>query len=355
MAQKPYEIYDRGGLKVGVIGLILDGLEREVGGLKEAKIEVSDVAKTAQALIHVLDPQTDLLILLTHQGFQEDSLLATRVTGCDLIVGGHSHTRLRTPAHVNDIYIVQAGSGLSNLGCVDLMVEDDRIVSIDGKLIPLYVDNFKPDPEYASVVQGYKEKIDRIWNQTIAEVDASLGRNYYAESPLGNMLSDVVRLASGADVALLNSGGLRRDLAAGDVRKLDIKEIMPFDNHLVTIELSGEQVLSLLKHNAKVSAFKEHGVLQMSGIHCRYKVKGYADDAKIELVSPMIGGVAIKPAGRYSVVTADYVLSQDMKYMGFEAPESSSMGSKLSREVIKYLTANPDISVPTVDRFQKID
>jgi len=67
----------------------------------------------------LLNPQTDLLIALTHQGVKEDSDLAMNVQGLDLIVGGHSHSRLKHPLKVNGTLIVQTGSNCENLGVLD--------------------------------------------------------------------------------------------------------------------------------------------------------------------------------------------------------------------------------------------
>jgi 5'-nucleotidase / UDP-sugar diphosphatase len=355
MAPKPYEIYERGELRIGVIGLILDGLAHDVGGLQEMNVSVLDVAETAQKMIDEIDERTDVILLLTHQGFRADSLLATKVHDCDLIVGGHSHSRLRHPVEVNGIKVLQAGCYAGDLGRVDMQVEDDRLVACEGKLIPLYIDKYEADPVFAEMVAGYKAEIDAIWNQTIAHIDAPCTRSYFNESPLGNLLSDVVCQIAGADIGLLNSGGLRTDLPGGAVRKLDIKQILPFDNHLMTLELSGAQILDFLRHNAAVSASEEHGILQMGGLECSYRVEAFEGGSKVTLEKTLIQGKKIEPHATYKVVTVDYVLGQSGKYFGFETPENTVMGGQLAMEVIRYLELHPQLSAPKLDRFKRLN
>jgi len=93
------------------------------------------------ALLH---PQTDLLIALTHQGVDEDSILAMKVQGLDVIVGGHSHTRLKHPKIVNGVLIVQTGSDCENLGVLDLKLEKHHVISYDGSLIQLWYNAARP-------------------------------------------------------------------------------------------------------------------------------------------------------------------------------------------------------------------
>ena len=81
--------------------------------------------------------------MLSHNGLDEDRKLATALagSGIDVIVGGHSHTRMRQPELVGGILIVQAGSAMTNLGRLDLRVEDDRVVGYEGRLVSLWADS----------------------------------------------------------------------------------------------------------------------------------------------------------------------------------------------------------------------
>jgi 2',3'-cyclic-nucleotide 2'-phosphodiesterase (5'-nucleotidase family) len=137
---KPYLILERGGLRIGIIGLMSQELYGLVIQTNLTGIRVLSPVETMQRYLDELDPKTDLLIALTHQGVTDDSILAASVQGLDLIVGGHSHTRLKSPMVVNGVYILQAGSNTEYLGVADLVVENDRITKLDGKLVQLWAE-----------------------------------------------------------------------------------------------------------------------------------------------------------------------------------------------------------------------
>lgn len=117
-----YHIFSVGAVKVGVIGLTLQDLYGIVSPSKLDQIEIKKVISTGQKIINQIDSETDLIVLLTHQGFQKDSLLAESIDGCDVIVGGHSHTYIDPPRIINNIIIVQAGARCRYLGRLDLVV-----------------------------------------------------------------------------------------------------------------------------------------------------------------------------------------------------------------------------------------
>ncbi|MDP2361387.1 MAG: bifunctional UDP-sugar hydrolase/5'-nucleotidase [bacterium] len=351
LAPAPWVVLERGGLRVGVVGLILEDLADEISPALMAGIEVRPVAEAARAAVVALDPVTDFLILLTHQGWQADSLLATRVEGVDLIVGGHSHTRLREPRLVNGVLVAQAGSYARDLGRIDLMVEHDRVVSHQGRLIPLYErDVASPDPVLAGQVAHHRQQIDAEYAVVVGRAAQALGRSYYLESPLGNWMCDALRGLTDADVALLNSGGLRADLAAGPIMKLDIKQILPFRNTIALFNCTGVELLTILRTNAEASLRETQGILQLSGVACTYR-----DGAQgAELVEVRVGGRAVDPAAIYHVATADYVLSLADKYLGFTPTQPKEREGTLFTAVCAWLEAHPEVIPPVGGRFTRL-
>lgn len=348
LAPVPWLVLDRGGLKVGVVGLILDALGQEVSREMMRGIQVDSVVETARRAIAELDPQTDLIILLTHQGWREDSLLATRAEGADLIIGGHSHTRLKSPQLVNGVLVAQAGSYARDLGRIDLTVENDRVTAHEGRLIPLFQRDVKnPDPRLAALVKTHEERIDAEFQVVIGQAPRDFGRDYYHESALGDLLSDLLRELSGADVAVLNSGGLRADLKGGEVSRLDIKQILPFANTVVLFRASGEELLTLLRTNAKASLHEEQGILQLSGVRCAFR----EGPAGVEILEPTVGGKALDPAEVYTIATVDYVLGLGAKYMGFEPTEHESRAGTLFSAMAEWIAAHPELKSPEGGRF----
>jgi 2',3'-cyclic-nucleotide 2'-phosphodiesterase (5'-nucleotidase family) len=351
VATAPWVVVERGGLRVGVVGLIMDDLAGEISRETMRGVEVKPVAATAQAAIRELDPVTDLIVLLTHLGWEEDSLLATRVSGADVIVGGHSHTRIKSPREINGALVVQAGSYTRELGRLDLTVEDDRVAASEGKLISLWAkDVTQPDAELAAQVQGWQEQIDREFQVVIGQCPLPLERSYYNESPLGNVLCDALRELAGTDVALLNSGGLRADLDAGPVTRLDLKEILPFQNTVVTFTCSGAQLMTMLENNARASLHQSLGVLQVSGLSCAYRER--RDRVEIQLA--MVGGQPLDPRRTYTVATVDYVLSLADKYLGFRPETHEAWPGTLFSVVCDWVKTHPLLRAPSGGRFTPI-
>ncbi len=93
LGNRPYVILERGGIRIGIIGIMSQQLASLVIQNNLVGLRVLSPAATVQRYVDELDPKTDLLIALTHQGADEDSALASEVRGLDVIVGGHSHTR----------------------------------------------------------------------------------------------------------------------------------------------------------------------------------------------------------------------------------------------------------------------
>jgi 5'-nucleotidase / UDP-sugar diphosphatase len=349
MAPEPWAVFERAGLRIGVVGLILDDLGSMVGKSLLEGVTTLPIHEAAQQAIDTIDPQTDLIVLLTHQGFSEDSLLATRVSGADLIIGGHSHTRIRSPRQINEVLVVQAGSYARDLGRLDLQVADDRVVAWEGRLIPLMVDEIvAPDPALSALVEEFQARIDAEYAVVIGEAGADFGRSYYSESGLGNLMADIVCQIAGSDVAALNSGGLRQDLKAGPVRRLDIKQVLPFQNYIVVFDLSGAELLTLLETNARNSATEASGILQLSGLSCTFR----ADvDGSVELLEHAVGGRPIDLQARYRLATVDYVYGLADKYFGFAPQPYEPAGGTLYESVAAWIAEHGRLDPAPAGRF----
>jgi 2',3'-cyclic-nucleotide 2'-phosphodiesterase (5'-nucleotidase family) len=323
----PYTIVQRNGLKIGIIGLMSDDLFSLVNTKNLLGIKLLQGISVAEELIKKLDPETDLLIAITHRGVSEDSLLAEAVDGLDVIVGGHSHTRLRQPKVVNGVIIVQAGSNCENLGVLEVVVENDKVVSHKGKLIQLWERGHRASPEMMALLDEFKTKIDKEYNEAIGTLSEDWKRSG-KEHSLGNFYTDAIREAAGAQVAFANSTGIRKDLLAGEVTKLDLIEIAPFRNYLCTFELSGKQLREIIQKHVQTlidGGTRNH----LSGVRCWWKnVKG-----KAAIVSVLIDGKELDESKIYRCAAHDYFLNQVDKYLEVQ-PLSKECTEKLMFDVL---------------------
>lgn len=326
VATEPYHIYEVGTLRVGVIGLLMDNLSGVVPAETMAKLKVNDAAEAAKRLVAEIDPKTDVIILLTHQGLDADRVLA-RTLGpeVDLIVGGHSHTSLPKPAVENGIPIVQAGCSLDGIGRVTLQVKDDKVVSVQGELIPLKADQVEPGPEMKALLDRDGARVGERFGEEIGTLERDWRRNYYGESNLGNFVADALREKWSADFACINSGSLRKNLSAGPITLLDVYEVYPFANPVVTFEMTGQELLDILHHNAVSAVNHDHGILQVSGVAYEY-VREDRDGARI--VKATVGGEPIDPKRTYKGVSGNFIVSDKAeKYLGYRVKAWAETGT----------------------------
>ncbi|MCB9357025.1 MAG: bifunctional metallophosphatase/5'-nucleotidase [Calditrichaeota bacterium] len=322
-----HKIVERGGMRIGVIGLLLNDLAGVTSKRALEPFTVRDIAQTAQTEIEDLDSETDLIILLTHNGVESDKLLARELHSCDIIVGGHSHTRLQEPLLENGILIVQAGSYLKNLGVLKVKVRKDKVVSYDGELVELVDSRFEPLEDVESYASKFKADIDREYGMVIAAASETLERRFAESSPLGNLICDLMRDSYRTDFALTNSGGLRKDIACGPVRKLDCLELMPFVNSVTLFTATGAELRTIAARQVSAQLAGTEEILQMSGLTISYDVvDGAAEDLEVK-----VNAVPVEDERTYRGVSIDYVLAaQPEAYLGLTPRDVEGTGTLFS-------------------------
>lgn len=330
----PYAYVQRevNGVRVGIIGLTLQELPQITTPKHLEGLQILDITETAQKYIDELDPVTDLIILLTHNGFDEDRKLAQNIHGADVIVGGHSHTRLAQPVRENGILIVQAGCYLQNLGVLQLEVDGDTVRSYEGQLIPLLVKGTQPDAQIAAFCDSFKTLIDAEYGQVIGQLAVDWKSRYHEESNVGNWICDRMREAFTGDVALVNSGGIRTDIPAGPVTKLHVVEMLPFSNSIVVFSATGALLQKFAMEQARTQVQRDHGILQMSGMKIMYRRSG----GEVKSVACEIGDLPMDLNKTYRIISIDYVaVSQWERYLTFQPQDVERTGELLTDFIIK--------------------
>lgn len=332
-----YHIYQKGNLRIGVIGIITEQLFDVLNAKQRIGLEVKKNAEVVESIAREIDDQTDLIIVLSHCGFREDKELAKKLSRrIDVIVGGHSHTRLKQPKRVNGILIVQAGAKARNLGQLDITVAGDTVQSYAGKLISLWVEGITKEPALEQEINKFKELIDAQYGQVIAQLKTDWRRARHAESSVGNFLADCMREYTETDVAFINSGGIRKNMASGAITIRDIMEMLPFENYIYTFEATGSELIETMKINARKMLNKKGGILQASGLSFQWKRNA---NGSIAILNPKINGEKLEHDKKYSGATVDFVVvSNNEKYMGFKPEvlrETGHLFTDVAIEVIK--------------------
>jgi 2',3'-cyclic-nucleotide 2'-phosphodiesterase (5'-nucleotidase family) len=274
-------------------------------------IRVLSPVETVQKYVDELDPKTDLIIALTHQGADEDTVLARSVKGLDVIVGGHSHTRLRTPSVVNGVVIVQAGSNVENLGILRLTVEDDRVTASDGRLLQLWTRPRERTTPLAGLVDSVHAKIDADYREVLGTLALDWIRGK-GETEIGQYIANAQREAAGAEVGFMNKHGIRKDQKAGPITRKDLFEILPFANALTTFQLSGEQLRAVLAYYVE-----RNPAIEINGVSAEW---GMTRDGRTEFSSITVQGKPLADDRMYTCAASDYFVGEAKHYIGLEIP-----------------------------------
>lgn len=333
---RPYAIIERGGVKVGFIGLMSQELYELVNQNNLTGIRVLSPIETAKKYVAELRPKVDVLVALTHQGVEDDSALALGVPGLDIIIGGHSHTRIRTPRHVNNVLIVQSGSNCENLGELEVTLDNGKVVASDGQLIQLWPGKDRPANKVSSLVDSMESSINREYSEVIGTLTEDWVRKP-GGSAIGTFITEAQREAAGAEIGFMNDHGIRKDLSAGKITKRDLFEVLPFRNVLMTFQLSAAELETVARYYLE----KAPGV-QMTGMVISWKKD--ADGTK-KLINITVQGKPLDAKRMYTCAASDYLVGEAPRYLGIEIPRpitlKQTVFSAVEKAVRKEKTIEP--------------
>ncbi|WP_272701634.1 bifunctional metallophosphatase/5'-nucleotidase [Desulfovibrio sp. Fe33] len=312
---RPYTIVERGGDRIGVIGLLTP--ETRVIS-SPGEVQFRDVVHAAALLVRELEARgVNKIVLLTHQGFAEDKRLAAEVPGVDVVVGGHSHTLLGNPGGVEalglrpeaayptvvrgadgqDVYVVSAWKWGRVLGRLDLSFDEaGRVTGAEGRPVLLLGDSFRrrddagrmaelkgadreallarigadpeaavgpEDPAIKEYLAPFRKGVEAMNAEVIGEAVLALPHirvpgvtETGVRLPRGSLIAPLVcqsmlarfdSTGEPADIALLNAGGVRESVERGAITAGAAHALLPFNNTLVLLELTGGQVRRALE------------------------------------------------------------------------------------------------------------
>jgi 5'-nucleotidase / UDP-sugar diphosphatase len=307
----PYVTCQRGETRIAFLGLDTDELKEVVTKQATAGLKVKSVKKTLKEYLRPLKKESDFVILVSHMGYEGDKKIAKESEGINVIIGGHSHTLLKNPEVINQTIICQAGSRGRYIGKLDLILDSrkDKILNYDNELIETRNDKVTPDTLIQAKIDSLEKKLAPDLEKVIGRLSIPWKRNFEGESNLGNWNADVMREYTKADVAFINSGGMRKNLSKGPIRVKDIWEINPFSDNFVSFYLTGEELLKALEINCSA----DYELMQVSGVKYVYDAKGSKGK---RITDSQVKGKPLVPEKKYKVTVNDYMLDHSEKFIG---------------------------------------
>lgn len=282
------------------------------------------IAQVQRAIDRARRRGADYVVVLSHLGEMEPSVTSSdliRATrGIDVLLDAHSHSTVEQ-TFIPDkkgkpVVVSQTGSGFKHLG--KLLITSDGTISTE--LIPI-AEITETSPTVVRTVDSVKSLYAETALQKIGTCEKTLSifddqgerivRN--RECAMGDFVADAYRAVCRAQVALVNGGGVRTDLEAGDITFQDIIDIQPYGNTLCLIRCQGSAILSLLEKGAKTYPDEDGSFLQVSGLRYTIDTQRVADSqqghriADVEILGT--GGFSpLLPDVFYTLATSDYLI-----------------------------------------------
>jgi 2',3'-cyclic-nucleotide 2'-phosphodiesterase (5'-nucleotidase family) len=318
---KASKILKVGSLRVGLFGLTTEETPVATHPRNVQGLAFSDAVATARRLVAELRPQADLIVALTHLGVEEDEKLATAVPGIDVIVGGHTHTKVEQPETVDGAIVLQAFERGVFLGRLDLDVTGGKVTAHRYRLAPVTAAAGE-DPAVAAVVAGYEQRLGEKMNEPVGtaavDLEGSKDATRSRETNLGDLVADVMREASGADVALVNGGTIRAGIPAGPVTIGAIYNVLPFDNWLISFAITGKELRESLETGVSRVEVGDGGFPQVSGMTYRFDPKAPPGS---RIVAVSVGGAPLEETRNYVIATHDFLAAGGNGYTVFAGHE----------------------------------
>ena len=332
---EPYRVFERGGYRIAVLGLTTDDTHKMVLPTNIANVEFRKPADEAAKLLPELRGagRADMVIAATHMGHYSDGRsgvnapgdveMARAVKGLDLIVGGHSQNPVcmsaenkRNDAYVpgqpcapdrqNGAWIVQAHEWGKYVGRADFVIDGGKVELLKYQLLPvnlsqrqadgtrkIYTERIAEDAAVRDFLKPFQDngaaRLTLPVGEAVGVFDGDRNRVRAQPTNLGVMIARSMQERTGADLAIMNAGGVRDSLPEGKLTYRDVLKVQPFGNQISLVRLTGVELLKYLEAVAKMTpgsgAFPQTVGVQMlieGGVLREAKVGGQAIDARRE-------------------------------------------------------------------------
>ncbi len=387
---------ERNGVKVGIIGLSTQDTPQTTLYKHVADLTFDDVVATVSELSPTLrEAGADVVIAVGHLSGQCEPtaydaigpdctpsgevgrLVSELPPGTlDVLIAGHAHTLMHH--RIGDTYVLEQRAQGHAIGQLDLVVGPDGIDHEASRILdPWFLEHdavdpgcedrpfptepldvggrmLTPDAEALALIEALEEEAGSLCSEVGCTTEA-LGRSRQAQSAVGDLVAtSMLDSFPDLDLAVTNSGGLRADMPAGTIRREHVQGVMPFDNRVVLVEMTGAQIDRLLR----VGSSGGHGILQIAGpdgVSFRFDPEategddldgnGEIEDFETDRLchdATILGGEPLDPEKTYRVVTTDFLFGGgDHLGVVFDGLETLDTGPLL-RDVIADWFASLD-------------
>lgn len=308
-AFEPYKIFEKGGVRIAVIGQAFPYMpianpkwmfpEYSFGIREERMQEVVDEVRA---------DGVDLVVCLSHNGFDVDRKMASRVKGIDVILTGHTHDAVPEPVLIGETILIASGSNGKFVSRIDLDVRDGKMMGFRHKLVPIFSDVITPDPDMAALIDGERAPYKAQLEEQIGTTESLLYRRGNFNGTWDDLICDAIRSERDAQIAM--SPGVRwgTSLLPGDaITREDIHNVTSMTyGACYRTEMTGDTIRTILEDVAD-NIFNPDPYYQQGGDMVRVGGLSYAIDVtkpigeRISEISLTDSGQAIEAGKSYTV------------------------------------------------------
>ena len=305
----PYKMFERGGTKIAVIGQAFPYMPIANPGwmFPEYSFGIRD-ERMQEMVDEVRDMGAEVVVVLSHNGFDVDKKMASRVSGIDVILSGHTHDALPEPVLVNETIIVASGSNGKFVSRVDLDVRDGRMMGFKHKLIPIFSDVITPDAQVAALIDEQRAPYINELTEVIGQSESLLYRRGNFNGSWDDLICQALIEEREADISM--SPGVRWGpsiLPGQDITREDIWNVTSMTyGAAYRTEMTGEFIHVILEDVAD-NLFNVDPYYQQGGDMVRIGGMGYRIDinqpqgSRISELTLLKTGERIDPAKNYVV------------------------------------------------------
>jgi 5'-nucleotidase len=346
----PYQVMKVNGMPIGFIGVVTTETPKLVDPSGVAELTFTDEVEVINQNVAELKRKgVKSIVVLAHipgisgpNGENPAGQLvdiANRVDDeVDIIFGGHNHAYMNST--IDNKLVVQAYSYGTAFSDVDLAIDPKTkdIVSKRAEIVTTFQEDIKPDPEMKKMIAGYEAKVERIVNKVVGTSSEGLSArlNENGESELGDFIADAQRKALNTEIAFMNPGGIRADIDPGDITWCEIYTVQPFNNDLVKMTMTGEQIRGLL--NQQWGAAKTN-MLQVSGLSYSWDSTKPAGQRVVSVKLP--DGTEMDPNKTYSVTANSFLSNGGDGFTLFAQARNKEIGPIDLEAFVHFISSQP--------------
>ena len=314
-----YRIFERQGIRIGVLPIAYRNT-MQTGNPENMKgIRFKQGLETIQEYLPELKQESDIVVILSHEGMAVDKLMADKLKGVDLIVGAHSHDYIEPPYRsATGTFVVQAMSDAAVLGETQLLIENKKLKDLKTSYHFLYTEKWEEDVDVAKIINGFRNEHLAELETLIAIAETPIGRMYKMESPFDKLVTSILKEEFNTDVAFVPGVGYGITLQ-DTITKESIFKLIPHGSKIITLKMSGNQLIELLEQSASNLKPDDKmnivgGLIQSSGIAYTLDLSKPMNE---RISNIKINGTAINLNKNYRVATHSGMLKGVHRYTQF--------------------------------------